>query len=143
MCKHTVVCTECQNGSTCIYHDFQSCTHIWSTSECHPHYLPNIIFLFPSPVGRALCIHLTSSCLAPDTGSLISCTLDMFYKRCPGWWYYIIGPLLPRKQLESCIVNPISIAVLVIHSNNKLFICYWRVLTELLGHLRHHFPGLP
>ena len=49
--------------------------------EGHPYYLPNVIFQSPSPVGRALCIHLTNSCLAPDTGSLISCTLDMLSKR--------------------------------------------------------------
>ena len=51
--------------------------------ECHPHYLPNVILFPPNPVGRTLHIHLINSCLAPDTGSLISCTLDVLCKRCP------------------------------------------------------------
>ena len=121
--------------------------------ECRPHYLPNFTFFSPPPVGRALCMHLTYSYLAPDTGSLISGTLHVLCKRCPCRWNGFIGPLLPSKQVKYCIINPISSAVLVVHCDDKLLkhaticiICYWWVLTELLEDMRHfraHFPGLP
>ena len=45
--------------------------------DCRPHYLPNITFFPPAPVGRTLHIHLTCSCLAPNTARLIGCMFDV------------------------------------------------------------------
>ena len=118
-----------------------------------PENMPDFTTFVPTPVGRAFSLHFADGCLAPYAGSLEGRPLHMLKEGCTCLWNGIIRPLLPSKQVQSCLINVACSAVLVIHCDDKLLkddeVCifnYRRVLAEFFedrADFRTTLPCLP
>ena len=98
----------------------------------------------------AFSLHFEHCCLAPYAGSLEGRPFYMLNEGCTCRWNGIITPLLPSKQVQSCLINLACSAVLVIHGDAEflkdievcIFYDRW-VLTELFEDRAHFRPNLP
>ncbi|KAK4309589.1 hypothetical protein Pmani_018786 [Petrolisthes manimaculis] len=90
----------------------------------------------PSPVSRAFSLHFAHCCLAPYAACLVDRPFYMLYESCACRWNAIIRPLLSSKQVQSCLINFVHCAVLVIHGDDQhvkdIVVCIfhdWWILT--------------